>query len=251
MKVAYTSDVHYDIWFNHTRDIPKFTNDCDADVLILAGDIFEYRYWNDKFHGNILKLLCDRFKHVIMVDGNHEFYGTTFESDHPYVVYKNAPKNFHYLRNESITIDNVTFFGGTFWTNPQNWSPIEQQDVKTFINDFTYIKDMTFESMTVSHDDFLNSLYGSQLMNDNDIVVISHFPPSELSISEKYRGWTTNAYFCNRLFDELYDNKRFKHWVCGHVHHVHEFEIGNIKGHCNPVGYPNENQSYSLKYFEV
>ena len=74
MRVAYCSDIHYDIWFESVRVTPTVLNDCQADILVLAGDIFEYAKWSKYFHTGIVDVLCDRFDHVIMIDGNHEFF---------------------------------------------------------------------------------------------------------------------------------------------------------------------------------
>lgn len=252
MRVAYCSDAHFDIWFHITRDIPHIINDCEADVLVLAGDIFEYNRWNVHFHDKILKLLCDRFKHVVLIDGNHEYYGLEFECDRSYNLLKDAPSNLKYLRNESVEINGVVFYGGTFWTNPMKWSPLEQFDVTQQINDFHYIKEMDFHSMEIFHNDFIEGLMETSVLNSTkDIVVVSHFPPTELSIHPRYQGHLTNAYFVNRYFNEFYNNNQIKHWICGHVHHKHEFEIGNIKGHCNPIGYPREGNDFILDYFDM
>lgn len=250
MRVAYYSDAHYDIWFENTRTVPTITNDCQADVLVLGGDIFEYARWSKYFHKNIIEMLCDRFDHVIMIDGNHEFYHIEFESDLPYTLFKDAPKNFHYLRNESVTIYGTTFYGGTFWTNPEDWSPLEKMDIKAHINDFNWVIGMTFERMTKSHIDFMVNLNETLLKHDN-VVVISHYPPTEQSIDDRYLGHVTNAYFCNQYYDEFADSNQIKHWICGHVHHRHSFEIGNIQGHCNPIGYPSNQNMLVLDYFDI
>lgn len=252
MRVAYCSDIHYDIWFNVIRGIPHVMNDCHADVLILAGDIFEYSLWSEHFHKKIIDILCDRFEHVILIDGNHEYYSYIFESDNVYNILNDCPKNLHYLRNESITINDIVFYGGTFWTNPENWTPLERLDIPNLISDFEHIKMMSYERMTASHNDYIENLNETMIQYpDKDIVVISHFPPSELSVSPQYKGHLSTAYFVNPYFNEFYDNNQIKHWICGHVHHKHNFEIGNIKGHCNPVGYPREKNEFILEYFDI
>lgn len=249
MRVAYCSDIHYDIWFEQTRKNPNIINDCNADVLILGGDIFEYGIWSEFFHSKIIDMLCDRFKYVIMIDGNHEFYGIEFESDIAYDLLKNTPKNFKYLRNESVDIDGITFYGGTFWTSPENWNPIEEFDIKANINDFKHIKGMTNKRLIESHNEFLENLMCIQ--TKNDIVVISHYPPTEMSIDDRYLGHVTNSYFCNPYYYEFCDSEQIKHWVCGHVHHRHDFELGNIKGHCNPIGYPRDMNEIVMDYFDI
>lgn len=252
MRVAYASDIHYDIWFESVRVIPSVLNDCEADILILAGDIFEYLKFSEYFHAGIIDVLCERFKHVIYVDGNHEFYEINFECDGVYDLLKSSPSNFHYLRNESITISGVTFYGGTFWTNPNDWNPLAQFDIRHHINDFRLIKNMTFENMTRSHNEFVENLNELLLKVKNDVVVISHFPPTDQSIDMRYLGHVTNEYFCNQYEDEFSNSNQIKHWICGHVHHKHSFEMGNIKGHCNPHGYPKgDSDLVKLEYFDI
>lgn len=250
MRIAYCSDVHFDIWFNVVGELPNIINDCAADVLILAGDINEYFQWSIHFHQKIINMLCDRFDHVILIDGNHEYYNLDFESDEVYDILKDSPSNLNYLRNESVTINGVTFYGGTFWTNPQNWSPLEKFDIEKMIGDFTHIRGISYEKMTESHNGFIENLCELTL-DHSDIVVISHFPPTEQSIDPRYIGHMTNAYFVNSCFEQFYGSNQIKHWICGHVHHKHDFEIGNIKGHCNPVGYPREENQFILEYFDI
>lgn len=252
MKVAYCSDAHFDIWFHIKGTVPTILNDCNADVLIVAGDMFEYSRWSKFFHQSIIEMLCDRFKHVIMIDGNHEFYNMEFESDDVYEILKDSPSNFKYLRNESITIDGVVFYGGTFWTNPNDWTPLERFGIPNSVSCFTYIKNMTFDAVTKSHNTFIENLNDTMINHpDNEIVVISHFPPTQQSIREDYRGNLISAYFANQYFEEFYESTQIKHWICGHVHHKHSFEIGTIQGHCNPIGYPREEIDFSLEHFDI
>ena len=72
MKIAVCSDIHneFDIW--------KPKNPDKADVLILAGDIIVNQMLSDKSCINFFNQCAKKFKHVIYVMGNHEYYGADF-----------------------------------------------------------------------------------------------------------------------------------------------------------------------------
>ena len=62
---------------------------------------------------------------------------------------------------------------------------------------------------------------------------------SEEHINEKYHNNPTNTFF---TFDgsKYYNNGTMKYWIFGHTHDLIEYEIGDVKFLCNPLGYPHE-----------
>lgn len=108
MKIHLISDIHLE---SGPYQIPV---DLDCDVIVAAGDIgvgTEGVEW--------LKTLE---KPVIYVLGNHEYWTKKDVPVDMHTVLKNikdaaAGSNVHVLENESIIIDDVLFFGATFWTN--------------------------------------------------------------------------------------------------------------------------------------
>lgn len=121
---------HFDI-------IPK---DDDKDtVLVLAGDIDSNPYSLEEF----LKAMARRFRHVVYVAGNHEYY------DYPMSQVDGILKNLsNTTRNitvfdedydEPLMIDDVMFVGDTLWTDLQNCNPVAMQAVKRGMHDFRYI----------------------------------------------------------------------------------------------------------------
>lgn len=72
-------------------------------------------------------------------------------------------------------------------------------------------------------------------------VMITHVNPScsEEHINEKYHNNPTNTFF---TFDgsKYYNNGTMKYWIFGHTHDSIEYEIGDVKFLCNPLGYPHE-----------
>ena len=113
MIIRFFSDVHREIsrYYKVEEWEPTVLPD-DADtVLVLAGDI--------EGHGQInsfLERLAERFKAVVFVFGNHEFYGDSLR------VYNRVKRNvvadnIHVLQNSTVTIDGQRFVGTTLWGN--------------------------------------------------------------------------------------------------------------------------------------
>lgn len=85
---------------------------CDADVVVLAGDIHS--------DGRIAIDWASNFpQEVIYILGNHEFYSGGTISDLPKDLKNYAEKysNVHVLNDDSIVIKGIAFHGCTLWTD--------------------------------------------------------------------------------------------------------------------------------------
>lgn len=121
MKIALASDLHLEF-----ADIVLKNTD-GADVLLLAGDIcvahdlmedgVAFANKSQAIH-DFFKRCCSEFSHVIYIMGNHEHY----HGDFKYTV-SHFKQMLGYLSNlvildtESFTLGDVTFIGGTLWTD--------------------------------------------------------------------------------------------------------------------------------------
>lgn len=147
MKIAITSDVHLE--FGEL----ELNNDQGADVLILSGDILleqdlrnpdPYEIIDTKRSARNHKFMrnaCEQFKNVIYVMGNHEHYHGDFAYTARSIkhFFKHL-ENLHILDNESVTLDGVTFVGGTMWTDMNKEDPLTLFHVRTMMNDFRVVK---------------------------------------------------------------------------------------------------------------
>jgi Icc-related predicted phosphoesterase len=150
MKIAVCSDLHLEF-----KTI-TLTNDEGADVLILSGDIcvakdllevdspdLKYghagkgseksRRIHDFFYN-----CCDNFPHVVYVVGNHEHYHGDFKYtiSHLKKMLKYLP-NLQILDKEVWTLhDEVTFIGGTLWTDMNKEDPLTLFHIQQRMNDF-------------------------------------------------------------------------------------------------------------------
>ena len=83
----------------------------DADVVILAGDIY--------VRNKGIAWARGKFEHipVIYVLGNHEFYGEALPKHIDKLKEQTQGTNIHILENESLHIQGIQFLGCTLWTN--------------------------------------------------------------------------------------------------------------------------------------
>lgn len=139
MKVALMSDVHLEF-----GDLP--IEPVDAEVLILAGDIFvvkDLQIDNDRKDRimNFMSNACSMFKHVVLICGNHEHYHGDFATS--YTVIREAFKehtNLHILDNDIVDIDGYMFVGGTLWTDMNKEDPSTLYGIKGYMNDYRIIQ---------------------------------------------------------------------------------------------------------------
>ena len=131
MKIAYASDLHLEFGKIELK------NTENADVLVLAGDITLARKPDLDFFVNT----CREFPHVVYVVGNHEHYGYDFayttkdlKEDLGHI------KNLHLLDRETFTLGDITFVGGTMWTDMNNSDSLTMWHVARGMNDFREVK---------------------------------------------------------------------------------------------------------------
>lgn len=152
-KIAVSSDIHLEF-----GDL-DFTNDDNADVLILGGDIFiatelihlqdsdeaarlvptQGRFRAERYY-NFVKRCSERFPDVILIAGNHEHYHGDFAET--YKIIKEAFKelvNVHVLDKESVILHDTIFVGGTLWTDMNKEDPMTLHAIKDMMNDFNCV----------------------------------------------------------------------------------------------------------------
>jgi len=153
MKIALASDIHLEF-----GDI-LLKNDQQADVLILSGDICvaadlleqtspDFKYGHAALGTNKSRRIhdffsncCAMFPHVIYVMGNHEHYHYDFKYtiDHLKKMLSYLP-NLHILDKEVFELNDVTFIGGTLWTDMNKEDPMTLFHVRSAMNDFNCVK---------------------------------------------------------------------------------------------------------------
>ena len=284
MKIAVASDLHLEI---AKLDLQ---NTVGADVLVLAGDILVANDLHDHpkpevpYPPALIKTLGSRqrkaqeyrdfiegvsseFKHVVVIAGNHEFYhGKWVQSVQTLRDEYGMYPNVHFLERDIFTLDDVTFVGGTLWTDMNNYDPLTLHAVSDMMNDYRMIRHdglgytkLRPAHTVLRHRDTLS--YFKTVIDDrkdSKIVVVSHMAPSFMSIHEKYRhDKLLNGAYYSELSEFILDRPQIKSFIHGHVHTEFDYQVGDCRVVCNPRGYvgferdTQENDPYQPLLIEV
>ena len=271
MKIAVASDIHLEF-----GDI-DITNDGQADVLILSGDICVAadldmrdrrqtelgfaRRRSEMFH-EFFERCAANFPHVIYIMGNHEYYHSDFATALDDVRKRLAHlPNLYILEREIKVIDDVTFIGGTLWTDMNNSDPLTLYHMRTMMNDFRVIQNSAVpvyfrtqegdfktrvakfspEDAVTEHvkmKEYIQVVTAMLGENPNKYVVVGHHAPSRRSTHEMYAHDTImNGGYSSDMDQFIEDRPQIKLWTHGHTHHVFDYMIGETRVVCNPRGY--------------
>ena len=299
MKIALASDVHLE--FGQL----EINNTENADVLILSGDICVAKDLNDRADINILgeshksnryhvffQKCSEEFKHVIYIAGNHEHYHGDYAKSIPRIREKLAYlPNIHFLDKEFVTFDDVTFIGGTLWTDMNKEDPNTLYSIKGYMNDYRIIENsdelvhfktpvygakegggtdydnivsqefhtrsarFTPEDSVKDHKALLKFIDETTAGVQEKFVVVGHHSPSKLSTKPQYeKDVMVNGAYSSDLTEFILDRPQIKAWTHGHTHHKFDYMIGSTRIVCNPRGYIDyepDAKFFELQYFEV
>lgn len=255
MKIRYVSDLHLEIC---PFVLPYDDEDDDASsVLVLAGDIAVSARFSAQMK-MFFKNVAGRFKEVIYVPGNHEYYHGDVKDAVQNIKDELAQfPNVYVLDEEVHWVDDVAFVGATLWTDMNKRSEHAMHSIKNGLNDYHVVKAHSFrdldpEDTVIIHDRHKKFIFDAvaQARQDNaaKVVVISHHAPSHLSIHPKWAGHSLNPAFSSDLFDLIKDGGPDL-WFHGHMHDNFDYSIGGTRVLCNPRGYSkviNTPDFYSL-----
>lgn len=277
MKIGIASDLHLE--FGNC----KIIYDEKPDVLVLAGDIVTagslhtyapgpYQNINEaetnreraQLYREFIFNISQEFENVVVVAGNHEFYGGKWEQSlNTLRLEYEQYTNIHFLERDCATIGGVTFVGGTLWTDMNNFDPITLHDTKIFMNDFSRIVDDTrgyskLKPATTVQRHIQTKQYIQYVAKETPgpVVVVGHHAPSFMSIGPQYLGQTiTNGAYASDLSEEILNNPNIKLWIHGHMHDPFDYYIGDTRIVCNPRGYvgyeSRAKTQFKLKVVEI
>lgn len=286
MKIAVASDIHLEF-----GDL-EIDNDASAEVLILSGDICVAadldmrdrrqtelgfaRRRSEMFH-EFFERCATNFPHVIYVMGNHEYYHSDFATALHDMRRKLAHlTNLYILEREIKVINDITFIGGTLWTDMNNHDSLTLYHMRTMMNDFRVITNSAVpvhfrtqegefktrvgkfspEDAVAEHvkmKEYIQVVTAMLGKNPNKYVVVGHHAPSRLSTHEMYAHDTVmNGGYSSDLDEFIQDHPEIKLWTHGHTHHPFDYMIGETRVVCNPRGYINyEPEAANFKLLTV
>lgn len=231
MKLHILSDLHLE--FSNLT-----VSKTDADVVVLAGDI----WIGDAGIGWARETFPD--KEIIYLAGNHEFYGQQRPEMLTRLRIAAQETGVHFLDNDEVIIGGVRFLGCTLWTDFELFGtdvkPLAIREARQFLNDFRLIHEgngifSPMDSIQL-HQESLAWLQNElQRPFGGKTVVVTHHPPSEKSIVERFKESMLSACFASRL-DYLFGPPADL-WIHGHTHDNQDYEVMRTRVICNPRGY--------------
>lgn len=229
MKILVLSDLHFEF---HRDGGQSFVSDLpckDVDTLVVAGDLSDSEGLYEA-----LGLLCESFKQVVYVHGNHEFYNSDRSSVLETTKYACTQfPNVHWLDNEVAEIDGTLFVGTPLWfSRPAGWAP------KHSVNDFKLIKH--FESWVYEENKKAKNFLQREIKPC--AVVVTHYLPAYESVHPAYAGSTLNPFFVCDVSDVI-RSKKPALWIHGHTHTSLDYVLETTRVVCNPFGYARHEEN--------
>jgi 3',5'-cyclic AMP phosphodiesterase CpdA len=243
MRIHVLSDLHIEFGdWNPPRT--------DADVVVLAGDIFtecEGPAWARRQFGD---------KRLIYVLGNHEFYGGQWQRVLEGMRAKARDFDIELLEDGAALIDGVRFLGATLWTDFE-LAGTSTRDLdaamraaRRCMNDFALIqyqerrftpedsRDIHFASRSWLQQELAKPFAGST-------VVITHHLPHVRSIHPQFDRDALNPAFVSHLPQLVCAPVNL--WIHGHTHCSFDYQVASTRVVCNPRGYAPDDLNPQFK----
>lgn len=241
MKLRVLSDIHLE------HNTPDAVPDCEADVVILAGDIANGRDGIDwaarTFDGPVL-----------YVPGNHEYYESTFDKVDDLMANGAAEADNVTLLNGSVaTFEDpagrrVRVIGTTWWTDYALYGEnrideameacsrvmVDHRLIATNGDDGQHRTFMPVDAL-VRHRQATAWLSAALAQPfDGKTVVVTHHGPDLGSLDARYAHDIVSAGFLSRRPDLV---AQADLWIHGHTHTSFDYWIDASRVVCNPRGY--------------
>jgi DNA repair exonuclease SbcCD nuclease subunit len=237
MLIQLASDLHTEMIDNYYQVI-ECPLEPKADVLVLAGDIYSLAKYNQRIQ-DCFDDISSKFKHVIQIHGNHEYYHSSIDDYES--TFKHTNGNHTILNNDSVVIGDVRFLCTTLWTDITDHAADHMYD-------FRVIAGMTpdiYRNMHYASVDWLET----ELVKpwDGKTVVVTHHMPSYECVAPQYRASTINSGFATEL-DFICQHYNIDAWMYGHTHTHQHIKIHNTETYCNPLGYVRADEIDDFKH---
>jgi len=273
MIIAYGSDLHFE--FGGTG-LVEAVSSVDADVLVLAGDIATEKDYSrmanlDSPKGKLLRDFFDaasaNFKAVIVIAGNHEYYGSTLGKADSKIrsTLDSLYSNVHFLQNEIYEWEDVSFYGTTMWTPMADHNPVYRNDIHFGMNDFKRIRlgynenyrKITPNDVAGLHRQSIRDYveWSSKILQSRKVVLVQHHAPTKLSIADTFKGSRYNDAYYSEYLERILSYDEFGKLpdiiIHGHIHTQSSYDFNGVRVLANPRGYEKHEASADNFKFEL
>lgn len=235
MLIRPMSDLHLE--FGNPFVPPVMEGDAET-VLVLAGDI------SNKY-GSLswIREVAPRFRHVVLVLGNHDYWKAHLQALPGRIKEKLADvSNVSVLERDGVLIDGVRFLGTTLWTDFDRENPLSVISFCRYMRDCDFIRTGGYRRIT--GEDILQEHRRARHFLETNLavpfegptVVVTHHGPSDLSVHGKYDRSYGNEYYKSDLTDLIFGYEP-KYWIHGHTHERIDYTLGETRVVVNPYGY--------------
>jgi predicted phosphodiesterase len=261
VKLLALSDLHNEIR-PMSGEVDGRRIDSDVDLVVLAGDIHEgvqAPKWARQTFPD---------KEIILVAGNHEFYGQYWNRNLSKLRETSAELGIHFLENDSIELLGFRFLGCSLWTDFALHGEEQRQERMRHalerMTDYRRIKldrivgenrdFREFRSVTLvpeltrqRHRESVEWL--ERELNQGDpsrTVVVTHHAPITGAIPAEYQEDLLSPSYASDLARLM---GRSALWIYGHTHESVDLNIGGTRIVSNPRGYPDRSGDSINEYF--
>ncbi|HUG26041.1 metallophosphoesterase [Piscinibacter sp.] len=245
MKLLVLSDLHLE--FSGLALEP----DPGVDVVVLAGDIVCPGTKAVEWALQVPALRAA--KAVILVPGNHEYYGAVMDDERQAMREAAHGTAVHLLDGDRVDIGGVRFLGCTLWTDfalriadadglrsdPARGMEAARQsmtDYRTIDVLGPHRRPLTPEDTLAVHQ--RQRAWLAQALAepfDGPTVVVTHHAPHRRSLAPPFADdWVSTA-FVSELPDSFFEVPAL--WIHGHTHASFDYRVGRCRVLCNPRGY--------------
>jgi predicted MPP superfamily phosphohydrolase len=274
MKIRVYSDMHLDHyagWFHETRLydannraeppmwVPPVLPDEKETILCLVGDLWFGTNWIEYGGYSWITPLANRFKQILVVLGNHDYWPQgqltiTSGGDKCNAKLQDMGLgNVHVLDSHTFAVDNWIFVGCTLWTDMDNMSPLAMHNMPNFMSydgkiayetgangGWSRFTSQKWVDLHCKHRKYIETVVRSN--KDKNIIVLTHHLPLNNLSDPKYRGDASNAYYSSDCSEIILDNDNIRFWAFGHSHHTVTDTLNNCMLVNNSVGYQGEHK---------
>jgi Icc-related predicted phosphoesterase len=246
MRLQIVSDLHGDAGGLH---LPHHAT--GTELLIVAGDVCagaEAGFQRLRQH---IPLAVP----VVMVMGNHEFYGRGHRSELAIAQAAAPAHNIQVLEDQTVVVGGVRVIGSTLWTDYDLFGRDERDDCMRVaamaLNDHRLIRHTDAQSRQFTPADARTlhqqsrAYLASTLANafPGPTVVVTHHAPHALSVAPHFRNSPLTAAFVSDL-SAVIEAYQPNLWIHGHTHTSFDYRVGTTRVICNPAGYGTENPAF-------